>query len=603
MESLPDTVLVTSDTGVNSSPNPSMVMGGKKRNSLASAHYNLSARAQKLALYAISLIDPNDHKLENLYTIDIEQFALWAGMDVRATQRDVMNAYESKADREAEQHRVKSKIGSQLADRNQPPRKPFGRELVSELLTIRNHPTGNGTLICNWFQSIYQDPNAPKGAPTKLIKIRWTTDLAPYLIDLNVEYYRVKVIEIQRMQSRFSLRLYEWLRSQFWIVRKQGRPHRFIVPLDELRGILGTDRPIQNETPSQDHKSKVGGRKYPTTFVTYGGQLYERKFERFASLKAYALDVAVREIIERTDMVVKCIPIRGALRGTAKRDAPRIHPTRHENRTKAVTHVTFELSDKAEAPSVGSTSVEGKNVLEFGDPTSPLPGFGSSTDVIEPPIILTPTSGAPDAGLAPPSPESVLPVAASQPEPVQKSPQEQLDATLLQIRTNLGLTDPQVASTLEYARTVGKCETANQIMDYLILHYHRTDKATVDNRAKHAPYFLAACKRNDQYGSPNNRKKFVDPRKSSNAPATSTNPAAGTGIKTPVNGATISPEDVPFSELPREVVQDKFSSMKGAVLGENRAAAHAAAKAKALLQAAAAAKASAGSAVEEDELD
>ena len=248
-------------------------------NRLAIARYSLSPRAQMLLFYAISLIDADDVGLNRKYTIESKKFAEWANLDLNAIRRDFYNPNGG--------------------------RTSFAQEVLNQPLIIPNHYNPErkvyGDLSTHWFASVW----GPNNGWNDYIDIEFVPVLVPYLTSLRDRYYRVKRAVIIQFSSRYSMRLYEWLESERFKLSPSGG--RKTVSLEELRAILGTDKPIH----SKDRKVSSDEGEEKTEYITRNGALYERKLSAFYHFKSRALDVAVKEVNAYSDMLLGCEKQRG----------------------------------------------------------------------------------------------------------------------------------------------------------------------------------------------------------------------------------------------------------------------------------------------------
>jgi plasmid replication initiation protein len=169
-----------------------------QQNRLAEARYELTAREQKLLLYVISMIEPEDESFK-LYKINVKRFAELAGLDSNA-------------------------LYSELRE--------VALQIKSKPLVIKGHvePSDpNPTeLITSWFADVVIQANGDG-----YFGVSISERLRPYLLQVKREFFKYHLAYVLHLRSGYAIRLYQWAkRWQFC-----GK-HR--ININELRVVMGT---------------------------------------------------------------------------------------------------------------------------------------------------------------------------------------------------------------------------------------------------------------------------------------------------------------------------------------------------------------------------
>lgn len=188
------------------------------------SRFDLSLVEQKIILRLIQIIKPDDKKFEP-YSFNLKEFCEICGISDRSGQtynyiRDVI------------------------------------KELRLKTLILRN---GDIETICGWINE------ATYNYTTKEIKITLSEHLKPYLLELKNNFTEYSLLNVLSMRSKYSIRMYELLKSYEYM-------RRIEIKLDNL---------------------KVS--------------LYATNYERWADFKRYVLDKAIDEINLYTDIKVSYI--------------------------------------------------------------------------------------------------------------------------------------------------------------------------------------------------------------------------------------------------------------------------------------------------------
>lgn len=192
-----------------------------QHNRLAEARYELSPREQKLVLYVIAMIEPEDADFKR-YVVNIGDFARLANLSKDDLYRELRELAEG---------------------------------LKSKVLVIPEHfdPETSKTvkLITSWFSDALISPNGEG-----YFAVEISRNLKPYLLQVKREFYQFKLQQVMQMRSAYGIRLYQWLKR--WQFRRKA-----MVSVVELRGVMGAAQPgkrgkvINNLVPYADFKRRA----------------------------------------------------------------------------------------------------------------------------------------------------------------------------------------------------------------------------------------------------------------------------------------------------------------------------------------------------------
>jgi plasmid replication initiation protein len=121
-------------------------------------------------------------------------------------------------------------------------------------------------LLCHWISSIEKNPN------DKSISFSFDKKLRPYLLGLKKTFFVYRTLYAFNLGSAYGIRLYQWAKSREYLRRPQQ------ITVDELRLSLGT--------------IEFDGR----------GNVVKESLKRYADFKRVALQPAMKEINEKTDI-------------------------------------------------------------------------------------------------------------------------------------------------------------------------------------------------------------------------------------------------------------------------------------------------------------
>lgn len=166
-----------------------------KANSLIQqSRFSLSAQQQKIVLFIISQIEPQDEEFK-LYTFEITEFCKICGI-------------EPKGD-------IYALLKRQIKD-------------ISDKSIWIETENGNETLV-RWIEKPYID----KRSGTVQIKI--DSDMKPYLLQLKEKFTEYELIYTLNFKSKYSIRLYEFLKS---IHYKKLEKYNYTISIDKFQRIL-----------------------------------------------------------------------------------------------------------------------------------------------------------------------------------------------------------------------------------------------------------------------------------------------------------------------------------------------------------------------------
>jgi plasmid replication initiation protein len=170
-----------------------------QHNRLAEARYELTAREQKLLLYVIAMIEPEDGDFKR-YIINIAEFAQLANLDKDHLYREL---------------------------------RELAKSLKQKPLVIPNHFDGQTQthldLVTSWFDTAYVGRN---GAGYFAVTISQV--LKPYLLQVKREFFRFRLYHVMQLRSTYAIRLYQWAKR--WEFRKNIE-----IFVQELRTVLGAN--------------------------------------------------------------------------------------------------------------------------------------------------------------------------------------------------------------------------------------------------------------------------------------------------------------------------------------------------------------------------
>jgi hypothetical protein len=168
-----------------------------QHNSLAEARYELTAREQKLLLYVIAMIEPEDEDFKR-YVVNIPEFAQLADLQ-------------------------KDDLYRELRD--------LAKSLKQKPLIVPHHfDEHTGTfvdLVTSWFDTAYVGRNGAGYFAVTLSPV-----LKPYLLQVKREFFRFRLYQVMQLRSSYAIRLYQWAKR--WEFRKSIE-----ITVQDFRNVLG----------------------------------------------------------------------------------------------------------------------------------------------------------------------------------------------------------------------------------------------------------------------------------------------------------------------------------------------------------------------------
>lgn len=199
------------------------------------ARYSLSLTEQRLVLFLISKIRPGDEELPVIH-FTIADFLRIVGLtDSGSVYADVRDTIQQLADK-----------SFWLAD-------------------------GTKSYLCRWIERAQVDSCGE-------IIIYLCQDMRPFLLGLLGDFTAFELAFVLRFKSRYSLRMYEFLRSYKY--NNLQDVFTLKMPVEELRDVLGTI-----------HRDKRGNE-------------VDRVFNRYVDFKRFCVEASLREINTLSDMSV-----------------------------------------------------------------------------------------------------------------------------------------------------------------------------------------------------------------------------------------------------------------------------------------------------------
>jgi hypothetical protein len=170
-----------------------------QHNSLAEARYELTAREQKLLLYVIAMIEPEDEDFKR-YVVNISEFAELADLQ-------------------------KDDLYRELRD--------LAKSLKQKPLIIPHHFDDQTKsyldLVTSWFDTAYVGKNGAGYFAVTLSPV-----LKPYLLQVKREFFRLRLYQVMQLRSGYAIRLYQWAKR--WEFRKSVE-----ISVQDLRIVLGAN--------------------------------------------------------------------------------------------------------------------------------------------------------------------------------------------------------------------------------------------------------------------------------------------------------------------------------------------------------------------------
>lgn len=163
------------------------------------SHFNLSTQQQKIIIYLISQIKPNDREFKE-YTFDIRDFCEICGIDDKSGGNYT---------------ELKDQI-KKIADK-------------SSWIEFNDDEES----LVRWIEK----PRIKKNSG--IIKIRLDEDLKPYLLQLKANYTQYDIIYTLSFKSKYSIRLYELIQS---IHYDKNTEYSRTYSIEEFKKLIGAEK-------------------------------------------------------------------------------------------------------------------------------------------------------------------------------------------------------------------------------------------------------------------------------------------------------------------------------------------------------------------------
>jgi plasmid replication initiation protein len=169
-----------------------------QQNRLAEARYELTPREQKLVLYVISMIEPEDESFK-LYKINVKHFAALSGLDSNALYNEL---------------------------------REVALQIKSKPLVIPDHlepgDANASELITSWFADVVIQANGDG-----YFGVSISERLKPYLLQVKREFFKYRLAYVLHLRSGYAIRLYQWAKR--WQYSGKRR-----ITIEDLRVVMGT---------------------------------------------------------------------------------------------------------------------------------------------------------------------------------------------------------------------------------------------------------------------------------------------------------------------------------------------------------------------------
>lgn len=166
----------------------------KSNRLIQQSRFSLSTQQQKIVLFIISQIEPNDENF-NLYEFKITEFCKVCGIEPKGDMYGM----------------IKKQI----------------KEISDKSLWIELE-NGSETLV-RWIEKPYLDKR------NGTIQIKLDEDMKPYLLQLKEKFTEYELIYTLNFKSKYSIRLYEFLKS---IHFRKSKPYTQIISIDNFQKLL-----------------------------------------------------------------------------------------------------------------------------------------------------------------------------------------------------------------------------------------------------------------------------------------------------------------------------------------------------------------------------
>lgn len=162
-----------------------------KSNKLICANYDLSVQEQKIILTLASMVQPEDTEFKE-YAFKIKEFIKLLGISTKTKYKEIPK---------------------------------ITKDLMKKVFEVKE---GKDILQLSWLSSV----RYKTGEGTVILK--FDSNLKPYMLDLKELYTSYKLDNILSLKSKYSLRLYELLKSNSF-------KKKVMIKLEELKDMVGAN--------------------------------------------------------------------------------------------------------------------------------------------------------------------------------------------------------------------------------------------------------------------------------------------------------------------------------------------------------------------------
>lgn len=167
-----------------------------KSNKLITCNYNLSLQEQKIILILSSMVQPTDTEFKE-YEFKIKDFMELLDIEDKSKYTEMPK---------------------------------ITKELMKKVFEIKE---GEDIIQLAWLSSARYKTGEGR------IILKFSSDLKPYMLELKKLYTSYKLENILSLKSKYSIRLYEILKSNLF-------KNNFTISVDEVKNILGANEPTYN---------------------------------------------------------------------------------------------------------------------------------------------------------------------------------------------------------------------------------------------------------------------------------------------------------------------------------------------------------------------
>jgi len=162
-----------------------------KSNKLICANYDLSVQEQKIILTLASMVQPEDTEFKE-YEFKIKEFMQLLGISTKTKYKEIPK---------------------------------ITKDLMKKVFEVKE---GKDILQLSWLSSVRYKTGEG------IVILKFDSNLKPYMLDLKELYTSYKLDNILSLKSKYSLRLYELLKSNYF-------KKKVTIKLEELKDMVGAN--------------------------------------------------------------------------------------------------------------------------------------------------------------------------------------------------------------------------------------------------------------------------------------------------------------------------------------------------------------------------